>query len=70
MHVERNVSANILKHIFGDKDTPATRIDMEHAEKVSAPLAPASSKFLELFETPCTLCIQGFREARVHGHGF
>ena len=31
MHIERNVSDNIMKHIFGDKDTPATRRDMEQA---------------------------------------
>ena len=32
MHIERNVSDNVLKHIFGDKDTLATRRDMEQAE--------------------------------------
>ena len=31
MHVERNVSSNILKHIMGEKDTPAGRRDMEEA---------------------------------------
>lgn len=30
MHVERNVSANILQHLFGAKDSPAVRRDMEH----------------------------------------
>ena len=29
MHIERNFSANILKHLFGEKDTVATRRDME-----------------------------------------
>ena len=31
MHIERNVSDNIMKHLFGDKDTPSTRRDMEQA---------------------------------------
>lgn len=31
MHTERNVSANIVKHIFGDNDTPEVRKDMEQA---------------------------------------
>ena len=35
MHIERNVSDNIMKHIFGDKDTPATRRDMEQAGVMS-----------------------------------
>lgn len=34
MHIERNVSDNILKHLFGDKDTPATRRDMVQANKM------------------------------------
>jgi hypothetical protein len=29
MHIERNISNNILKHIFGKKDTPIVRRDME-----------------------------------------
>lgn len=29
MHIERNVSANLLKHLNGDKDTLACRRDME-----------------------------------------
>lgn len=29
MHIERNVSANILKHLSGEKDTLACRRDME-----------------------------------------
>ena len=29
MHIERNFSANILKHLLGEKDTPAFRKDME-----------------------------------------
>lgn len=33
MHVERNINANVLKHIFGEKDTPAVRRDMEHIGK-------------------------------------
>lgn len=33
MHIERNVAANVLKHIFGEKDTAAVRIDMEQAGK-------------------------------------
>ena len=35
MHIERNVPDNILKHIFGDKDTPATRLDMAEAGRMS-----------------------------------
>ena len=31
MHTERNISANILKHIFGDNDTEDVRKDMEQA---------------------------------------
>ena len=34
MHIERNVSDNIMRHLFGDKDTPATRRDMEQAGKM------------------------------------
>lgn len=29
MHIERNVAANVMNHLFGDKDTAATRRDME-----------------------------------------
>jgi hypothetical protein len=29
MHVERNISDNVLKHLFGEKDTLGTRRDME-----------------------------------------
>jgi len=29
MHVERNISANVLKHLFGEKDSLGTRRDME-----------------------------------------
>jgi hypothetical protein len=29
MHVEHNISANVLKHLFGEKDTLGTRRDME-----------------------------------------
>jgi hypothetical protein len=29
MHVERNISDNVLKHLFGEKDTLGTRMDME-----------------------------------------
>ena len=31
MHTERNISANILKHIFGENDTEDVRKDMEQA---------------------------------------
>lgn len=31
MHVERNVSNNILRHVMGEKDSPAGRRDMEEA---------------------------------------
>ena len=33
MHVERNVSSNVLKHVMGEKDTVAGRRDMEEAGK-------------------------------------
>lgn len=33
MHVERNVAANVVKHLFGEKDTAAVRRDMEQAQK-------------------------------------
>lgn len=33
MHVERNISASVLRHIFGEKDTAATRKDMEQVGK-------------------------------------
>jgi hypothetical protein len=33
MHIERNISNNMLKHIFGDKDTAAVWWDMEAAGK-------------------------------------
>ncbi len=29
MHVERNISVNVLKHLFGEKDSLGTRRDME-----------------------------------------
>ncbi len=29
MHVEHNISANVFKHLFGEKDTLGTRRDME-----------------------------------------
>jgi hypothetical protein len=35
MHIERNISNNMLKHMFGEKDTPAVRRDMEAAGKFS-----------------------------------
>ena len=31
MHTERNISANILKHVFGDNDNEEVRKDMEQA---------------------------------------
>ena len=34
MDIERNVSDNVLKHLFGDKDTPAMRRDMAQADKM------------------------------------
>ena len=37
MHVERNLSANILGFLFGEKDTPAIRKDMEDAEAERSP---------------------------------
>lgn len=33
MHVERNASSNVLKHVMGEKDTVAGRRDMEEAGK-------------------------------------
>jgi hypothetical protein len=33
MHIERNISANIMKHAFGDNNTPAVRRNMEHVHK-------------------------------------
>ena len=36
MHIERNVSDNIMKHLFGEKDTTATRLDMAQSGKMSA----------------------------------
>ena len=35
MHIERNISNNMLKHIFSEEDTPAIRRDMEAAGKFS-----------------------------------
>ena len=34
MHIERNFSANIIKHLFGKKDTVATRRDMEDVNRM------------------------------------
>ena len=34
MHIERNISDNILKHLFGEKDTPSLRRDMEEAGRM------------------------------------
>ena len=33
MHIERNISNNFLQHLFGEKDTPAVRRDMEAVGK-------------------------------------
>ena len=35
MHIESNIFANILKHLFGDKDTVASRKDMEDVNCMS-----------------------------------
>ena len=35
MHIERNISANILKHLFGEKDILAYRKDMEDVNCMS-----------------------------------
>lgn len=34
MHIERNVSDNIMKHLFGEKDSLDTRRDMMQADKM------------------------------------
>ena len=34
MHIERNISNNFLRHLFGEKDTPAVQRDMEAIGKV------------------------------------
>lgn len=34
MHVERNVSDNVLRHLFGEKDSVATRQDMEEVGRM------------------------------------
>ena len=34
MHIERNISDNLLKHLFGEKDTVALRRDMEEASRM------------------------------------
>jgi hypothetical protein len=41
MHIERNISNNVFKHVFGEKDSPAVRRDME-----------AVGKFLHLYLKP------------------
>jgi hypothetical protein len=33
MHIERNISCNILKHMFGEKDMATVRRDMEAVGK-------------------------------------
>jgi hypothetical protein len=33
MHIQRNISNNMLKHVFGEKDTPVVRRDMEAVGK-------------------------------------
>jgi hypothetical protein len=33
MHIERNISKNFLMHVFGEKDTPTMRRDMESVGK-------------------------------------
>ena len=35
MHIERNIFANILKHLFGEKDIVACRKDMEEVNRMS-----------------------------------
>ena len=34
MHIERNVSDNVIKHLFGDKDSLDTRRDMMQADRM------------------------------------
>jgi hypothetical protein len=33
MHIEQNVSANVMAHLLAEKDTPAVHRDMEAADK-------------------------------------
>ena len=35
MHIEQNILANILRHLFGDKDIVACRMDMEDVNHMS-----------------------------------
>ena len=30
MHVEKNIAENILKTLFGEKDSPSVRVDMQN----------------------------------------
>lgn len=36
MHIKRNISDNIVKHMFGEKDTPTMRRDLEEVVHQSA----------------------------------
>jgi hypothetical protein len=50
MHIERNICLNILKHLFGEKDTAACRKDMEAAFKfphLHLQARPGSSDFIK-----------------------
>lgn len=50
MHVERNLSANLLKHLMGEKDTIGCRRDMEEARATPhlwLQQIPGSSNFLK-----------------------
>jgi hypothetical protein len=49
MHIERNISNNIFKYIFGEKDTPAVRRDMEAVGKflyLNLQQVPGSNDFV------------------------
>jgi hypothetical protein len=50
MHIERNISLNILKHLFSEKETAAMRRDMEAAMKfphLHLRARPGSSEFIK-----------------------
>jgi hypothetical protein len=40
MHVEKNISVNMLGHVVGDKDTIAVRQDMVHRDSHSPSATP------------------------------
>jgi hypothetical protein len=60
MHIERNILANLLNHLMGEKDTLAMRRDMEEVA-----VASPHPGFVKLHQTEGTLRLHEYKERRV-----